>query len=228
MDKKNLTLQLISGSGRPFHNLRPLVLASASPRRLDFLRSTGLDFYLIPSPAAEPGPEPGESAPDLAQRSARVKAASVADICTANPELATAVILAADTVVEAPDGRLLGKPCDRAQALAMLSSLFGVKSMTHRVITGCHIAPATPSPAKNLPTDFFVASQVIGFGWDQTILEAYASCQEVMDKAGAYAVQGQGGFLIKEIRGSFSNVIGLPMAETMAALLTVGAVAATT
>ena len=223
------------GSGRPFKNLRPIVLASSSLRRLEFMRLSGLDFHIAPSLTPEPRPFEAESAQAYALRSARAKGLDVAGRWPENPQ---AVILSADTVVEAPDGRLLGKPSKRSEALDMIMRLFNVKNMTHHVVTACCLLPPGQSPpagtdgtrtyetkkslAKTLPLEFYVRSQVVAAGWDREVLSAYAASDEVLDKAGAYAIQGQGAFLIKEIRGSFSNVIGLPMAELMTALLETG------
>lgn len=202
-----------------FRTRAPLVLASASPRRQRFLRDLGLDFQILPSRAEEPEPLPGEDPAAYAEKVARLKAEDVA----AAPDLPrNAIILAADTVVALPqavDSRIMGKPADADHALDMLSALSG---RTHLVVTGC----ALLEPGGGRPAHVFhVATRVSFHPWDRAALAAYARCGEPLDKAGAYAIQGRGSFLVESIEGSYTNVVGLPVAELLERLIAMRAVA---
>ncbi len=211
-------MNLISVKGI-FGNRRPLVLASASPRRSELLHSAGLEFTVIPAENAEPEPLPGEAAMEYAIRSARAKALAVATL--APPE---ADILAADTVVVLGEGEaeeILGKPRDEADALDMLRRLAG---RWHRVITGCCLLGPASAEGARPEENFAVTSGVLMAQWGEEALRAYAATGEPMDKAGAYAIQGQGAVLVREVRGSYTNVVGLPLAEVVEALLDWGGV----
>lgn len=186
----------------------------------------GLSFtVLLPDTAAEPAPYPGERPEEFALRAASAKARNVAaklDISGPNPgsrETRLAVI-AADTVVSL-DGVLYGKPLDSAHALSMLRELAG---RTHQVVTACSILHRSlPSLAVHTPAwneeSFFVTSDVTFWNAGNDLLQAYARTAEPLDKAGAYAVQGMGAFLAERLCGSWSNVVGLPLAELCRALL---------
>jgi septum formation protein len=125
-----------------------------------------------------------------------------------------AVIMAADTVV-ALDGRILGKPRDPEEALEFLRLLSGT---THEVITGCALE------GNGLREHFACRTLVSMWKCPDELLAAYATGGEPMDKAGAYAIQGEGAVLVDSIQGSWSNVVGLPLAEIIQALLRMGAV----
>lgn len=192
-----------------YRALTDLVLASASPRRCELLMLAGLDFEVLPG-AAEPEPEAGEAPAPFALRAALAKAL---DAFGRRPQ---AVVLAADTIVVL-DGRILGKPRDMADALHTLTELSG---RSHEVITGCAIC--APGRA---PETFSVSTLVTLAPAPKAALEAYAATGEPMDKAGSYAIQGRGGFLVRRIEGSYSNVVGLPVAEVLAALAARGFIA---
>lgn len=183
----------------------PLVLASASPRRQELLRVLGLDFACIPADIDESA-WPGEDAAGFATRMAREKAGAVA---RAQP--AAACVIGADTVV-AIDGRVLGKPQNHAEALAFLSLLNG---RTHTVITGYNVRVGQ----RGLNLSGHVCSRVQFGNFPEEVLAAYAATPEPMDKAGAYAMQGAGCFLVRAVDGSSSNVIGLPVGELVQLLL---------
>ncbi len=187
-----------------FRTLAPLVLASASPRRRELLGSLGLGFSIDPGEAEEPRPEPGEAPADYALRAARAKALPVA---AAHPE---AVILAADTIVVL-DQDILGKPRDAADACAMLARLSG---RIHQVVTGCCLV--RPQGGEKC---FAVSSDVTMRRSHQAELAAYAATGEPLDKAGAYAIQGLGGFLVRRVEGSYTNVVGLPLSRVLEVLL---------
>jgi septum formation protein len=195
----------------PFRPALPLVLASASPRRQRLLASLGLSFEVVPSPFEEPMPSQGQDPAEYALATATLKGNAIAQ---ARPD---AVVLAADTIVVLKNPlRILGKPRDHAEAVAMLEQLC---TGPHKVITGCALfLPGGASRTYCSTTDVVMDAPAPG------ALEAYARTGEPMDKAGAYAIQGIGGFLVREIRGSSTNVIGLPLNETVHALLEAGAI----
>ena len=175
------------------------------------MRELGLAFTcLSPPESAEPLPFAGEDAGEYALRAAWAKAESV--LPYAGPPPCT--ILAADTVV-ALDGRILGKPRDAEEAYAMLRLLAG---RTHTVVSGCAIRPPSGPPAF-----FAVRSAVTMWDCPEPVIRAYANSGEPLDKAGAYAVQGAGAFLVERIEGSWSNVVGLPLAELVREMLRLGA-----
>lgn len=188
----------------PFRALLPLVLASGSPRRREFLHSLGLSFEVYANGAAEPDPLPGEPPADYACRAASAKAASVAALRPGG------VVIAADTVV-ALHGEIMGKPRDRADAVRMLSRLAG---HTHEVVSACCVA--LPDGTRET---FHAATRVTMWDAPPAALAAYAATGEPDDKAGAYGIQGVGAFLVESIDGSWSNVVGLPVAELVRLLL---------
>lgn len=188
----------------PLRSQQPLVLASSSPRRQMLLSTLGITFSVIASTKKEPLPKQDELPQNYAERAAMLKVEDVAQKNLAE------VILGADTIVVF-DNQILGKPQNHAQALAMLTKLNG---RTHEVITACCLLVPQKKPCL-----FHVRSRVTFANWPQHILAAYASTEEPMDKAGAYALQGAGSFLIRTIEGSHSNIIGLPLTETVEALL---------
>ena len=231
-----------------FTTSTPLYLASSSPRRIAFFRELGLHARtIVPPEAAEPAPLPGENPAVYAVRAAAAKALGVLTLvpdfpagmsensgCPADAPL----IIAADTIVVL-DNRILGKPKDAGHAFAMLSSLTG---RTHTVISGCALLRALPlesggerclAPAAqgDLPTPqtpffcFAVETRVHMWNCPEPLLRAYAMSGEPLDKAGAYAVQGAGAFLVERLEGSWSNVVGLPVAELVRALLHMGVLA---
>lgn len=208
----------------PFRTVRPLVLASGSPRRRAFLTQSGLSFETLDLRCAEPRPLPGEAPAVYAERAARAKAEAGA---AQRPESA---VLAADTIVVLPGtageaSAILGKPTDKEDAAAMLTRLSG---RTHQVITACClISPAHACSAEANPgPDLFHDSAEVTFAaWPQDVLRAYAATGEPLDKAGAYAVQGAGAFLISGLRGSWSTVVGLPLEAVIRLLLRRGVIA---
>lgn len=180
-----------------------LILASASPRRRELLALAGVPFAIVVSPAQEPAPDGGEHPAAYAARMARLKAAAVAEM---HP---TAVVLGADSVVAVGE-TILGKPADAADALRMLRLLSG---RSHQVVTGCAIF----APGQE-PEIFTVATDVTMGAVSEDRLAAYAATGEPMDKAGAYAIQGGAAAFVTTICGSYTNVVGLPLAEVVAVL----------
>jgi septum formation protein len=180
-------------------NVSMLVLASASPRRQELLRSAGIPFEVQPANIAE-DPLPNEAAKDCAERLAREKALAIArqrpDLCPND------VVLGADTVVVV-DGRLLGKPSDAANAARMLRML---SARVHQVITGvCLVVGGQWSVASE--TTSVTMSEI-----SEKEIAEYVASGEPMDKAGAYAIQGIASRWIPRIEGDYCNVVGLPVA----------------
>jgi septum formation protein len=182
-----------------------LVLASASPRRRELLGQLGLSFEVSAADIDET-PHPGEPAQAYVLRLAREKARAVA---TRHP---AAWVLAADTTVALGD-ELLGKPRDAAEAREMLGRLSG---RTHEVHTG--VALAGPSGEHSTVVRTRVTFRPLSPGE----IAWYAGTGEPLDKAGSYAVQGKGGFLVAAVEGSPTNVIGLPLGETLELLARAG------
>jgi septum formation protein len=189
----------------PFRSIRPLVLASASPRRQSLLATCGLFFQVLPSRTPEPGPEQGENPAAYAERMARLKAHEVSG------RTAAGCILAADTIV-VHGATVLGKPEHPDQALATLRRLSG---QSHEVITGCCLIDLD----QNRDRAFSVTTAVNMAGHSRQTLAAYVQTGEPMDKAGSYGIQGAGSFLVASISGSYTNVVGLPVQEIIQALL---------
>ena len=180
-----------------------------------------------PPDDAEPTPAQGENPASFALRAAEAKAYAVFKLCSpknaAFPFLAerggreapSPVLISADTVVVL-DGEALGKPRHVEEALGMLRRLSG---RAHTVVTGCVVL-------HDGKTHRFSRSTRVSF-WrcPDAALAAYAACGEPMDKAGAYAVQGKGAFLVRHIHGSWTNVVGLPLTDLTDLLLRLGLIA---
>ena len=175
-----------------------LILASASPRRAELLRAAGFDFRVI-APDIDESVLAGESPEQYARRLAEAKACVVFAYATGQP------VLAADTVVVA-DGTPLGKPADQVDAARMLRMLSGRE---HIVMTAvCLMTEGRPAkPA------IVVARTAVTFApLSDAEIAWYVGSGEPRDKAGAYAVQGLASRFVTHIDGSYSNVVGLPIA----------------
>lgn len=187
-----------------------LILASASPRRRELLRAVGVPFRVVPS-RIEEIPRKGESPMRFVRRAAREKGEEVA------ARNLSAFILSADTIVVA-NGRILGKPADRKEGRRMLSLLAG---RVHLVHTAACLLRADGGYRDGL----CVTTRVRFRSLTGEEISAYLRTGESDDKAGAYAAQGAGNLLIDRISGSFTNVIGLPMTQTLAMLARAGLLA---
>ena len=187
-----------------------LVLASQSPRRRELLLSAGLSCEVRPARTDE-SVQPGEAAPAYVQRVAREKAEAVSAV-------PGEVVLAADTAVVLGE-EVLGKPRDLEDARRMLHALSG---RTHVVLTGVHLRrPAAPGlPAAEAGTIVSSAVRFAALSGEQ--VDWYVSGGEPLDKAGAYAIQGAGGAFVLGVAGSVSNVVGLPLVETLELLARLG------
>jgi septum formation protein len=184
-----------------------LILASASPRRRELLHEARVVFVVIPSNVSE-DKQPGEPPEQYARRVAREKAQDVAQ------RQPGAWVLGADTVVVI-DGVILGKPRDAADGYRMLRLLSG---RTHQVLTAFALVDGSGTVRTNQVVTSHVAFKLLSDARIQT----YLATGEPFDKAGAYAVQGVGASLIERVEGSYTNVVGLPMDEVLAALRIAG------
>jgi len=176
-----------------------LVLASASPRRAELLRQIGIKFRVEPADIDE-SPIAGEQPIDLVERLARQKASC---------KLASdSLVLAADTIVF-DDTSILGKPRNRDDAIDMLARL---SNRIHQVVTAICLADET-----SIITEV-VSTSVTLRAISESEAIAYWDSGEPRDKAGGFAIQGLGAVFVKNIQGSYSNVVGLPLFETAALL----------
>ncbi|MCU0581145.1 MAG: Maf family protein [Syntrophales bacterium] len=187
----------------------PFILASASPRRVELLQDLGLSFTVIPSGADETY-RSGETPSAHVRRISRAKAMVVA------ADYPEAWVLGADTIVVI-GGEVLGKPKDREDARRMLRRLSGRE---HHVFTGFTILRKSVSVLYRKT----VRSTVVFRPIEEDELQWYINTDEPYDKAGGYAVQEKGGLFAKRIRGSYSNVIGLPVSEVFEILKKIGAI----
>jgi nucleoside triphosphate pyrophosphatase len=178
-----------------------LTLASRSPRRRELLERLGLTLDVRPADTDEAS-LPAETPGEYVQRVAREKARAVAG----------ETVLAADTAVVL-DGAILGKPRDANDAARMLRALSG---RTHEVMTGVCAA------RRGREAVLAVTSEVRFAPLGEDHIAWYVATGEPLDKAGAYAVQGAGGAFVREVRGSVSNVVGLPLVETLSLLAGLG------
>ncbi len=178
-----------------------LVLASASPRRSELLRSVGLEFDVVPADIDE-SVRPGELPSDYVARLSAEKARVVAERVGTDR-----IVVAADTTVDV-DGRILEKPVDDDDARRMLALLSG---RTHLVHTGVTVA-RFPTPTR---ATIVVETAVDFVETTPAVVEWYVGTGEPFDKAGGYAIQGAGGALVRRLDGSVTNVVGLPLAETL-------------
>ncbi|RUM89925.1 MAG: septum formation protein Maf [Thermodesulfatator sp.] len=194
----------------PFRTLVPLVLASGSPRRKELMERIGLDFHIKVSSSRELDTESGLEPHELVRENAILKARDIASVMPGH------LVIGADTCV-ALSNRVFGKPRDTEDAVSMLEALAG---RWHEVFTGlCIILP----DHKKQITDV-VKSRVYVMDFGPEVMRSYCESGEPMDKAGSYAVQGAGSFMIKEIHGSWTNVVGLPMTRIVEILLEAGAI----
>lgn len=184
-----------------------LILASASPRRAEILRNAGFDFEVVPVHADE-SLRPGEAATDYVRRLAEEKARIVARQLAKDAAGDSTFIIAADTVVVI-DNEILGKPSSAANARDMLHRLSG---KTHEVYTGLSVLRG------NASRTVVEMTRVTFVTLSKQEIEDYIATGEPFDKAGAYAIQGQGGNFISRIEGCYFNVMGLPLARLYAIL----------
>jgi septum formation protein len=184
-----------------------MTLASASPRRQALLRALWIEFRIVPSLADEAGPLPD----DGCRRAEALALRKAAEVAT---RVGEGLVLGADTIVEC-DGRLLGKPRDRDEARRFLRLLSG---RSHLVVTALALVEAgggrtvTGQEVTEVCVRPLMAEEI----------DAYIGTDEPLDKAGGYAIQGAGGAFIEGIKGSFTNVVGLPLGRLRTLLLRFG------
>jgi septum formation protein len=184
-----------------------IILASESTRRVDILRTLGISFSIIP-PKIDEQREKDESPRDFVLRISREKATKVGNHFPNN------WVIGADTIVVLK-GKILGKPKGEKDAYNMLKAL---KGKWHKVFTGYCVLNISKDIAYRdvVETKVFVRDLT-----DEEIMR-YIKTSEPLDKAGSYALQGKGGYMVKEIKGSYANVVGLPICEVTEALLSLG------
>ena len=183
-----------------------LILASASPRRVELLQQIQVEFEQQVADIDETH-QIGETPEAFVCRLALEKAETIR-----KKHSVTTSVLGSDTIVVLGD-RILGKPSDRLNAVNMLTLLSG---NTHKVMTAISLITA-----KECKTRLSV-SDVTFMKLDQSLIEAYLDTGESMDKAGAYAIQGIAAQFITEIKGSYSGIMGLPLYETRSLLQEAG------
>ena len=186
-----------------------LILASESPRRYELLKQVGLDFDVIPSGIEEDFVK--EESPK--KHVLRLAEAKALDVGSQHPDR---WVIAADTIVYV-DHSILGKPKDRKAAMAMLRRLSGKE---HWVLTGFSVHHLEKGKGDQQAVQTAVKVKELTPGE----MEWYVKTGEPFDKAGGYAIQGIGSFMIESIRGSYTNVVGLPLCELIQMLSRLGAI----
>jgi septum formation protein len=185
-----------------------IILASSSPRRKELLSQAGVTFSIVVSGCDET-PVTGESAQEMVERLAVVKAAVVAE------QHPTAYVIGADTTV-CIDGEVLGKPESFEEACSMLRKIQG---RTHEVLGGIAII----NRSKGLEKRWSHATKVTMAPMSEEVIARYVRSGEPMDKAGSYAIQGLGLQFVDSVEGSYSNVVGLNISALMVELVELGA-----
>ena len=198
----------MKNSIKPISKEHPLILASGSPRRVELLRQVGVPFSVVPSLVEEN--ETAVKPAGLAIELALAKALEVAGRITGQ------WVLGADTVVVV-GGEILGKPVNEKDAARMLRLLSG---RSHFVTTGFAVVdPAGGAAHCQAPTTEVRVKTLC-----ENEISGYIATGEPFGKAGAYAVQGVGAFLVGGLKGSYTNVVGLPLFQVLEALVRTGAV----
>lgn len=186
-----------------------LILASKSPRRSYLLTQAGLEFDVVPSDFDESR----VSVEDPVQYVRTLSRAKAEDVCARFPDR---WVIGADTIVQI-NGRILGKPADRPSARTMLEQLSG---QTHQVFTGFTLGCLD----RHRKLTDVISTDVTFKKLTNDEIEWYINTREPFDKAGAYAIQGLGTFLVKRINGSYTNVVGLPVCEVIENLIKEGVI----
>ena len=186
-----------------------LILASESPRRYELLKQIGLDFKVVPSKVLEEFVQ-AESPRDHVIRLAEAKAREVAN------KYPDRWVVAADTIV-CINGSILGKPKGREEAAEMLRRLSG---QDHRVLTGFSVCRLEKGESDKEVVQTVVRMKPLTL----EEIQWYVHTREPFDKAGGYAIQGIGSFMIESIQGSYTNVVGLPLCELVQMLTRLGVI----
>ena len=186
----------------------PVILASASPRRKDLLSGMGVAFTVLPAEVEEISQNSGYPAAEIVRLNACLKAGAVA---RQHPE---ALVIGSDTVVVC-GSEIFGKPHAPDKAVAMLKKLSG---RAHQVMSGVSLQ----SVKYRLDHSFTEISQVVFKELDDAAIREYMRLVNVMDKAGAYAIQEHSELILDRLEGSLSNVIGLPVERLSCELIRLG------
>ncbi len=184
-----------------------LILASSSPRRQALLTQVGLKFVVV-KPEIDESRREGEAPLAYAERLSREKAAAVGASLAEEP----ALVIAADTIVIDPEGELLGKPADAADARRMLRRL---RNRAHKVITAITLRRSCAPPQISTR---HAQTLVHMRDYSDAEIEAYIASGDPFDKAGGYAIQSEAFRPAARIEGSYSNVVGLPLEQLLEAL----------
>lgn len=184
-----------------------IILASESTRRVDILRTLGISFSIVP-PDIDERQKKDEPPREYVSRISLEKASSVGN------HFPQKWVVAADTVVVYKN-KIMGKPKDERDAFKMLKTLSG---KWHKVITGYCVL----NISKGIIYRDVVETKVFLREMSDDEIIRYINTAEPLGKAGSYAVQGKGGYMVKEIKGSYANVVGLPICEVAEALLSLG------
>jgi septum formation protein len=187
---------------------KKVILASGSPRRKELLSWAGIEFEILISDIDET-PRKKETPAGMVKRLSHEKALAIGARIADSKE--TTVIIAADTTVVSPKGKILGKPVDEKDALKMIAEIQG---KTHTVLTGYALVKVVKGKVVKTVSKV-VKTLVTMRKLNKSEQQYYLSRGESMDKAGAYAAQGYGMVLIEKISGSYTNVVGLPMKEVI-------------
>ena len=187
--------------------MKRIVLASASPRRRELLSQIGVEFEVKPANGEERiiSTEPSKVVEELSGQKAMFTAKALEKENGHVPE--GCIVLGADTIVSY-EGRILGKPSDKEDAIQMLSMLQG---NTHQVYTGVTVLKEKQGSWKF--HTFFECTDVIFYPVTREEIVEYVNSGDPMDKAGSYGIQGAWGAYVKGIRGDYNNVVGLPVAR---------------
>ena len=188
-----------------------MILASQSPRRRELLTDAGFELEIAPADIDE-SRHKHEKPMQLVERLAAEKAAEACRALDHAPS--DGLLVAADTIVWMGD-EALGKPVDASDAIAMLSELSG---RTHHVSTGVCAVRLSPSGRLLASTSFVETTDVTFWDLTEAQIRAYVDTGEPLDKAGAYGIQGAGRLLVREIKGDYFNVVGLPIARLVRVL----------
>lgn len=189
--------------------MKNIILASASPRRRELLDTVGIPFSVCPSQGEEKirVSSPAEIVEELSEQKAREVFLKTSG---------EVLVIGADTVVAAK-GNILGKPKNRKEAIQMLKKLQGA---SHEVYTGVTMLSRDENGEQQ--KTFHVMTAVEFYPMSEEEIESYVDTGEPMDKAGAYGIQGKAGIFVKEIRGDYNNVVGLPVARLYQELKQIG------
>ena len=180
-----------------FESVKPVILASASPRRKEILGLLGFPFTIIPSDVSEDLELENDDFQEYAQKLAAKKAWAVADH---EPD---SIVIGADTIV-VHEGKVYPKPESKEQAKAFLKAFSG---NTHTVITGVGLC------IDGAIRTFAVETKVTFRDLDNPLIDAYVESGDPMDKAGGYGIQTAGALLVQKIEGDYYNVMGLPISK---------------